>query len=53
MHTQRYKQTKVTSIFNERCIECKDSKKLSIKQFFRTMRPYLGNMIDELKKSGE
>ena len=53
MHTQRYKQTKVAGIFNDGCIECKGSKKLSIKQFFKTMRPYLRNMIDELKKSGE
>ena len=48
-----YKPTKVASAFNNSHIEYKSSEKLSINQFFKKMRPYLGNMIDELKKSDE
>ena len=33
--------------------KCESGKKLSIEQYLEKIKPYLCNMIDELKRSGE
>ena len=46
---------KVASVFNDGHVEYKSERreKVSIEQYFKKVKPYLGNNIDELIKSGE
>ena len=50
-----YEPEKITGVFSDKYIECKSSgsKNTSIKQYLGKIRPYLGNMIDNLRASGE
>lgn len=50
-----YKPKKIAYAFNDRHIEYKNegSEKLSIGQYFKRIKPYMGNMIDKLKRFSE
>ena len=50
-----YKTKKIAGAFNDKHIDYKSegSEKLTIKQYFKKIKPYLGNLIDEFKKFGK
>ena len=53
--SQNYKPKKISGAFNGKYIECKidSNEKLSIEKHFKKIKKYVGNIIDNLKASGE